>query len=98
MAAMEAEVIRAALADAFPDARVSVQDQVAGGGKVATRWVGRGTHAGDLPDLAASGKEVTISGVTVSRLEGGRIVEQWITWDRLGLLVQLGAVAAPAEA
>lgn len=85
-------------ADAFPDARVTVQDQVVEDGKVATRWIARGTHAGDIADVPATGKEVTVSGVTISRLEHGRVVEQWVTWDRLGMLVQLGAIPTPAEA
>lgn len=85
-------------AEAFPDARLTVQDQVAGDDRVATRWTGRGTHAGDIADLPATGKEVTVSGVTISRMQSGKVVEQWTTWDRLGMLVQLGAIPAPAEA
>jgi steroid delta-isomerase-like uncharacterized protein len=85
-------------ADAFPDARVTVQDQVAEGGKVATRWSARGTHAGDIAEIAATGKEVTVSGLTISTLENGQVVEQWTTWDRLGMLVQLGAIPAATEA
>jgi steroid delta-isomerase-like uncharacterized protein len=84
-------------ADAFPDARVTVHDQVAEAGKVATRWSGRGTHAGDIAGIGATGKEVTISGLTISTLEGGKVVEQWTTWDRLGMLVQLGAIPAATE-
>jgi steroid delta-isomerase-like uncharacterized protein len=87
-----------AYADAFPDARLTVQDQLAADGKVATRWSGRGTHAGDLAELATTGKEVTVSGLTISRVESARVVEQWTTWDRLGLLVQLGAIPTPTEA
>jgi steroid delta-isomerase-like uncharacterized protein len=87
-----------AYADAFPDARLAVQDQVAAEDRVATRWTARGTHAGDLAELQATGKEVTVSGLTISRLEGGKVVEQWTTWDRLGMLVQVGAIPAPAEA
>jgi steroid delta-isomerase-like uncharacterized protein len=84
--------------DAFPDARLTVHDQVGEGDKVATRWSARGTHAGELAGIAPTGKEVTVSGVTISTFEHGRVVEQWTTWDRLGMLVQLGAVPAAAEA
>jgi steroid delta-isomerase-like uncharacterized protein len=84
--------------DAFPDARLTVHEQVAEEGKVASRWSARGTHAGELAGIAATGKEVTVSGLTLSTLEGGKVVEQWTTWDRLGMLVQLGAVPAAAEA
>jgi steroid delta-isomerase-like uncharacterized protein len=84
--------------DAFPDARLTVHDQIAAGDKVASRWTARGTHAGEIAGIPATGKEVTVSGLTISTLEHGRVVEQWTTWDRLGMLVQLGAVPAAAEA
>ena len=54
----------------------------------------RGTHTGEVAGIAATGKEVTVSGLTISRLEGDMVVEEWTTWDTLGMLVQLGAVAA----
>ena len=63
-----------------------------------TQWTARGTHTGDLAGIAPTGKEVTVSGITVSRVESGKIVEEWTSWDRLGLLVQLDAVAEPARA
>lgn len=85
-----------AYSDAFPDGRLTVHDQVAEGGKVATRWSARGTHAGEIAGIEATGKEVTVSGLTISTLEGGKVVEQWTTWDRLGMLVQLGAVLPTA--
>ena len=91
------EYVRA-YSDAFPDARLTVHDEVAEADKVATRWSARGTHAGEIAGIPATGKEVTVSGLTLSTLERGRVVEQWTTWDRLGMLVQLGAVPAAAEA
>lgn len=84
--------------DAFPDARLTVHEQVAEAGKVATRWSARGTHAGEIAGIPATGKEVTVSGLTISTLTNGNVSEQWTTWDRLGMLVQLGAVPAAAEA
>ena len=84
--------------DAFTGAHIKVDDQIAEGDKVATRWTGRGTHTGEIQGIAPTGKEVTVSGLTISRLEGGKIVEEWTTWDTLGMLVQLGAVPTPATA
>ena len=84
--------------DAFSDARITVDDQIAEGDKVATRWTGRGTHTGEIAGISATGKDVTVTGLTISRLEGGLIAEEWTTWDTLGMLVQLGAVPAPAAA
>lgn len=83
---------------AFPDARITVDEQFAAGDRVASRWTGRGTHQGEIEGISPTGKEVTVTGLTFSRLEGGNVIEEWITWDTLGMLVQLGAVPAPARA
>ena len=82
----------------FSDARVTVDDQFAEGDRVATRWTGRGTHDGEIIGVAATGKEVTVSGLTISRVENGLVVEEQTEWDALGMLVQLGAVPAPTTA
>ena len=82
----------------FPGGGISVDDQIMEGDKVATRWTGRGTHTGEIAGISPTGKEVTISGLTLSRLENGMVVEEWTTWDTLGMLMQLGAVPAPAQA
>ena len=79
---------------AFPDHRLTVEDQIAEGDKVVTRWTARGTHRGDLPGIPATGKPVTVTGITVSRISGGRIAEEWQDWDSLGMLQQLGVVPA----
>jgi predicted ester cyclase len=82
----------------FPDGRITVDDQIAEGDKVASRWTGRGTNTGEIAGIGATGKEITVMGLTISRIEGGQVVEEWQTWDTLGMLVQLGAVPAPAAA
>jgi predicted ester cyclase len=83
---------------AFPDTRFTIDEQFAEGERVATRWTARGTHQGEIGGISPTGKEVTVTGLTFSRLEGGKVIEDWITWDALGMLVQLGAVPAPARA
>ena len=83
---------------AFPDGRITVDEQVATGSHVTTRWTLTGTHTGELDGLPPSGKQVTVSGITVSRLDRDLVVEEWRSWDRLGLLVQLGAISEPAHA
>lgn len=75
---------------AFPDIHVTVEDQVAEGDKVAIRWSAIGTHKGQLMDLAPTGKQVTLTGMAISRIEGGEIVETWNNFDALGQLQQLG--------
>ena len=83
---------------AFDDAMVTIDDLIAEGDQVVARWTGRGTHTGELMGIAPTGKEVTVSGITVSRLEDGKIAEEWELMDALGMLVQLGAVPQPATA
>lgn len=84
--------------DGFPDGRITVDDQIAEGDKVASRWTARGTQTGEVAGIAPTGKGVTVSGLTISRLDNGMVVEEWTTWDTLGMLVQLGAVPAVAQA
>jgi steroid delta-isomerase-like uncharacterized protein len=82
---------------AFRDARVTVEEQLAEGDFVATRWTGRGIHEGELMGIQPTGKEATVSGITISRLRNDKVVEEWSNWDTLGMLVQLGAVPEPAR-
>jgi steroid delta-isomerase-like uncharacterized protein len=83
---------------AFSDLQITVEDQIAEGNKVATRWRAVGTQDGDLAGLPASGRSSTVTGMTIDRIEGGKIVESWGNWDTLGMMQQLGAVPAPAAA
>jgi steroid delta-isomerase-like uncharacterized protein len=83
---------------AFPDARITVKQQLADGDLVATRWSGRGTHEGELMGIQPTGKQVTVSGMTISRLVGGKVVEEFQNWDTLGMMQQLGAIPALAHA
>lgn len=83
---------------AFQDATVTIDDQIAEGDLVVTRWTGRGTHTGELMAIAPTGKEVTVSGITISRLADGQVAEEWELMDALGMLVQLGAVPQPVTA
>jgi hypothetical protein len=82
----------------FSNARCTVDDQIAEGDTVATRWTGKGTHDGEIAGIAPTGKEVTVTGLTISRLENGMLVEDRTVWDALGMLVQLGAVPMPTTA
>jgi len=63
---------------AFPDLQVAVEDQLAEGDKVVTRWMVRGTHSGEFLGLAPTGDEVTVSGIEFDRMGGGRIDEAWV--------------------
>jgi steroid delta-isomerase-like uncharacterized protein len=77
---------------AFPDMRLVVEDQIAEGDKVVTRWRGEMTHLGALGGVEPTGNRVTISGITIDRFESGKIVEAWRSMDTLGLLRGIGAL------
>jgi predicted ester cyclase len=85
------------LLTAFPDYRITIEEQIAEGEKVATVWSGSGTHQGAWESpagtIAPTGKQVRWTGTTTLRLSEGRISEVIATsWDHLGILQQLGAV------
>jgi len=81
----------ASLLAAFPDGRWTVEDQVAEGDKVVTRWSFTGTHQGELVGLAPTGKQVTTSGMVIDRIVEGKVVEEWEEWDTLGMTRQMSA-------
>lgn len=83
---------------AFPDLQLTIDQQVAEGDTVATRWTARGTHEGELMGIAPTGKQATVTGISLVRIADGKIVEDWTNWDALGLMQQLGAIAVPAHA
>ena len=82
---------------AFPDVHVRVEDQVAEGDKVVTRFSAHATHQGELMGIPATGKEINITGIGLFRVEGGQIVEGWTEFDRMGMMQQLGVVPAPGQ-
>jgi predicted ester cyclase len=77
---------------AFPDGRMTVEDQIAEGDIVVTRWTARGSHQGEYLGAPPTGRQVTIHGVDIDRIAGGRIVESWDLFDQWGLMGQLGVV------
>ncbi len=95
----ESEKKRATLyRTAFPDLRLTIEDIIAEGDAVMARWSCRGTHKGDLSGIPPTGKQFTISGVSIARVAGGKMAEGWINWDALGLMQQLGVVPETAKA
>ena len=80
---------------AYPDTHFTVEDQVAEGDKVATRWTATGTHRGELMGIAPTGKRVTVTGIAITRVTNGKIVETWNNFDALGQLQQLGVIPVP---
>jgi steroid delta-isomerase-like uncharacterized protein len=83
---------------AFPDVRLTINDQIAEGEEVVTRWTATGTHSGELMGIAPTNKRATVTGVDIDRYQGGKVVEAWASYDMLGLLQQLGVVPTLAPA
>jgi predicted ester cyclase len=76
----------------FPDVVSTIEDLVAEGDRVAARWRARATHQGEYVGVPPTGKEVEFTGISVYRIEGGRIAESWTVEDQVGLMRQIGAV------
>jgi steroid delta-isomerase-like uncharacterized protein len=83
--------------DALSRLKVHIDQQFTDGDYVATRYTITGTHDGDLMGTPPSGKDVSFTGITISRCEGGRIAEEWELTDVAGLLGQIGALPALAQ-
>jgi len=82
---------------AFPDLVMTIEDQIAEGDKVATRWTATGTHQGPLMGIPPTGKKIKATGTYVIRIVGGKILEEWGNMDALGMMQQLGVIPAPGE-
>jgi steroid delta-isomerase-like uncharacterized protein len=80
---------------AFPDLRVPIEDLIAEGERVVSRWTARGTHQGELMGMAPSGNQASVTGIIVDRIEGGKIEEEWVDYDTLRLMQQIGGVSQP---
>jgi len=88
------DVIRG-MRGAFPDMHWTIEEQVAEGEKVVTRFEWTGTHQGEFLGVPATGRPVRVWGVVIDRLEGGKIKETRIIMDSLGMMMQLGVVPGP---
>ena len=78
------------LSSAFSDLNATIENQIAEEDQVATRFTWRGTHTGDFQNLAPTGKQVSVSAISIERFRDGKIVERWFNQDDLGLMFQLG--------
>ena len=81
--------------NAFPDLHYTIEDLVADGNTVVIRWIATGTHQGDLPGITRTGRQISVTGMTIARVRDGKFVESWGNWDALGLMQQLGVL--PSE-
>jgi len=80
------------------EGRWAIEDMVAESDRVAVRWRGTGRHTGTVNGIPPTGRPVDVSAVSIHRLEGGKIAENWTVWDTLTFLQQLGVAPAPGQA
>jgi steroid delta-isomerase-like uncharacterized protein len=81
---------------AFPGGQIELLHTLAEGDDVVTRFVMRSRHEDEFLGVPATGRDIEINGITILRFRDGLMVERWSQADMLGLLVQFGAVPAPA--
>jgi steroid delta-isomerase-like uncharacterized protein len=81
--------------NAFPDLHFTIDEQIAEGDKVVTRWTAVGTNKGELLGMPATGKSSTVTGIVVDRIANGKIAESWGIFDQFGMMQQLGVIPTP---
>jgi steroid delta-isomerase-like uncharacterized protein len=81
----------------LPDLRIPIEDLIAEGDRVVTRWTAYGTHQGELLGNAPTGNQATVTGILVDRVSGGKIEEEWVAYDTLHFMRQIGAGTMPGQ-
>jgi steroid delta-isomerase-like uncharacterized protein len=76
----------------FPDLKFTVLDIIAENDKVVALWNISGTHQGEFRGIAATGKKMSVDGITISQLANGKIMDSYVSWDMWGMILQLGVV------
>ena len=71
--------------DGFPDSRFTIEDMIAEKGKVVASWTFSGTHKGEFRDIPATGKKVSVEGITIHHITNGKILDSYARWDALRL-------------
>jgi steroid delta-isomerase-like uncharacterized protein len=80
---------------AFPDLRFTIEDMIGERNEVVVHWTVRGTHKGPFLGVQPTNRPCTVSGTSISRMEGGKVVEHWADWNVMTLMEQLGVSAPP---
>jgi steroid delta-isomerase-like uncharacterized protein len=81
---------------AFPDLHLTVEHQFSDGDYVCTRWKSEGTNDGELMGMPPTGKHTTVTGISIDKIQDGKVVESWNQWDNAGMMQQLGIGAEAA--
>jgi steroid delta-isomerase-like uncharacterized protein len=83
--------------NSFPDCRFTIEDLIAEKGKVVASWTFCGTHKAEFRDIPATGKKVSVEGITIHLITNGKILDSYARWDALGLMRQLGQASPHAK-
>jgi steroid delta-isomerase-like uncharacterized protein len=79
---------------AFPDLRFTIEDMIGERNEVVQHWTVRGTHRGPFLGIQPTNRQCTVSGTSISKIEGGKITEHWADWNVMTLMEQLGVAPA----
>ncbi len=80
---------------AVPDVQIKVEDQIAEGNKVVSRISIEGTHDGEFMGIPATNKPFSVKGVSIWLVGEGKLIEEWVSWDTMGMMQQLGVIGGP---
>jgi steroid delta-isomerase-like uncharacterized protein len=84
--------------DGYPDLLWTIEDTIGEKDKVVACWTISGTHKGDFMGVPATNKKVSVDGMTIHHIAGGKIMDSHSNWDTLGMMQQLGAIPALGKA
>jgi len=82
---------------AFPDLHFTIDDLVAEGDKVAARFTAHGTFRGELAGVSPTGRTASVACVMITRIENGKIADEFEVWDQLAMFQDLGALSELVE-
>lgn len=80
------------LTTAFPDLCFTVEDTIAEGEKLVVSWIISGTHQGEFMEIPATGKKISVEGITIHHIRNGKILDSYARWDALDLMRQLEVI------
>ncbi len=83
---------------AFPDFKLEITQTLSQGNQVAVQWTATGTQKGEFMGIPPTGTRVEVNGISLERIENGRVLEELVYFDQLMLLQQLGVAPAGVEA
>jgi steroid delta-isomerase-like uncharacterized protein len=81
----------------FPDLKFAIDDTIAERNEVVIHWTASGTHNGPFLGMQPTHRKATVSGTSIYRIEGSKIVEEWANWNLMSMMEQLGVGMAPRD-